>query len=178
MDEVVELFANRGAGAYFGERVSMLEHALQTAHFAREDHAPPDLIIAALLHDVGHLVEDVPDDIADWHADAKHEQVGGAWLAQRFGPEISNPVMLHVAAKRYLCAIDPDYLGQLSPASVMTLKLQGGPMSDAEMAAFEHERFHRDAVRIRKWDDRGKVAGLRTLALDRYRDLIEAATTR
>jgi len=178
MDEVIRLFATHGAGAYFGERVSMLEHALQAAHFAQQDHAPPDLVVAALLHDVGHLLEDVPDDIADWHVDARHEQVGGAWLAQRFGPEISDPVTLHVPAKRYLCAIDPDYFGRLSPASVVTLKLQGGPMSGSEVAAFEQQRFYPEAVQIRRWDDRGKVAGLRTLALDQYRDMVEAAATR
>jgi phosphonate degradation associated HDIG domain protein len=178
MDEVIALFGTRGADSYFGECVSMLEHALQAAHFAQQDDAPPDLVVAALLHDVGHLVEDVPDDIAEWHVDAKHEEVGGAWLAQRFGAEISDPVMLHVPAKRYLCAIDPAYLGELSPASVLTLTLQGGPMSGSEIAAFERQRFYRDAVRVRRWDDRGKVAGLRTLSLDQHRDLVEAAAAR
>lgn len=177
-DEVVALFAGRGGGAYFGERVSMLEHMLQAAHFAEQERAPAHLVVAALLHDVGHLVETVPDDIADWHEDAKHEEVGGAWLARRFGPNVSDPVRLHVPAKRYLCATEPSYFAQLSPASVITLKLQGGPMSTAEIGAFELEPHHSEAVRVRKWDDRGKVLNLSTRGLTEYRSLIEAVATR
>jgi phosphonate degradation associated HDIG domain protein len=173
VNEVFALFSRHGAGAYYGESVSMLEHALQAAHFAREDGAPPQLIVAALLHDVGHLLEDVPDDIAQWTQDAHHEAVGGAWLARRFGEAVSDPVRLHVPAKRYLCATDATYLQQLSPASVITLQLQGGPMSAAEMATFEAEPAYREAVRVRLCDDRGKVAGLQTASLASYRPLIE-----
>jgi phosphonate degradation associated HDIG domain protein len=172
-DDVFALFAHHGAGAYYGESVSMLEHALQAAHFAHDEGASPQLILAALLHDVGHLLEDVPDDIAEWTQDAQHEIVGGAWLARRFGEAVSDPVRLHVPAKRYLCATDATYLKQLSQASVITLKLQGGPMSVAEMAAFEAEPSYREAVRVRLCDDRGKVAGLRTASLASYRPLIE-----
>jgi phosphonate degradation associated HDIG domain protein len=173
-DEIAALFNRRGAEAYFGEQVSMLEHALQAAYFARGDGAPPPLVVAALLHDIGHLLEDVPDDINDWHVDAKHEEVGGAWLARNFGPEVWEPVALHVPAKRYLCATDPSYFARLSPASVLTLSLQGGPMSAAEVAAFESQRFFRDAVRIRQWDDRGKVGSFRAPGLEQYTQLIEA----
>jgi len=172
-DEIASLFAGRGSGVYFGENVSMTEHALQAAHFAREAAAPTPLIIAALLHDVGHLVVPVPDDLADWTHDARHEQIGGAWLGRRFGPEISEPVRLHVPAKRYLCAVDPGYFAALSPASIHTLKLQGGPMSDAEVAEFEARPYHAAAVKLRRWDDLGKVQGLRTPALEHYRAWIE-----
>jgi [1-hydroxy-2-(trimethylamino)ethyl]phosphonate dioxygenase len=153
-------------------------HALQAAHFAQQEEAPPRLVLAALLHDIGHLVEAVPADIAAWTVDARHEEVGSHWLARRFRPEIADPVRLHVAAKRYLCARDPNYLAKLSPASVLTLKLQGGPMSRREVVAFEAERFFRDAVRIRQWDDRGKVAGLTAPSLTEYRGLIEAECIR
>lgn len=129
IDEILALYARRGSEAYFGECVSMTEHGLQAAHFTREAGAAPALIVAALLHDVGHLVEDVANDLADWTTDAEHERVGGAWLARRFPPAVSEPVRLHVPAKRYLLATDADYLAMLSPASVVTLKLQGGPMS-------------------------------------------------
>lgn len=172
-DEVLGVFHNRGAGAYFGESVSMTEHALQAAHFAQADGAPPELVVAALLHDIGHLVDDVPSDIADWTADAHHERIGGHWLARRFGPGVSEPVRLHVPAKRYLLATDAGYFAKLSPASVITLRLQGGPMAPHEVARFETERFHQDAVRVRQWDDRGKVAGLRTPDLESYRALID-----
>jgi phosphonate degradation associated HDIG domain protein len=172
-DEVLALYGARGAGVYFGERVSMTEHGLQAAWFAHNEAAPESLVIAALLHDVGHLLEAVPDDIADWKADARHEELGARWLAQRFGPGISEPVRLHVPAKRYLCATDPHYLSQLSPASVHTLALQGGPMSAGEVQRFQNERYFREAVRVRLWDDQGKVAGLETPPLAAYVAMID-----
>jgi phosphonate degradation associated HDIG domain protein len=173
-DEILEIFSKRGADEYFGESVSMTEHALQAAYFAHAAGAPQSLIVAALLHDIGHLVEEVPSDLADWTFDAHHERVGGAWLARRFRPEVSEPVRLHVPAKRYLLATDAEYFAKLSPASVVTLKLQGGPMAAHEIAQFETERFYKDAVRVRQCDDQGKVAGLKTPGLGDYRALIEA----
>ena len=177
-DEILGLYQKRGPDAYFGESVSMIEHALQAAYFARTATAPPALVVASLLHDVGHLIDDVPSDIADWTTDAHHEEVGGRWLAQRFGPEVSEPVRLHVPAKRYLLATDAKYFAKLSPASIITLELQGGPMSAHEVAKFETERYYKDAVRVRQWDDQGKVAGLNTPGLDDYRTLIEAVCLR
>jgi gamma-butyrobetaine dioxygenase len=173
IDELAALYADRGLGSYFGEQVSMLEHGLQAAWFATQEGAPPAQVVAALLHDVGHLVVDVPDDIDDWHTDARHEDVGAAWLARHFGPEVTEPVALHVAAKRYLCAVDPTYRGRLSPASIITLGLQGGAMNDAEVAAFEARPFHRAAVRLRHWDDQGKLGGFSAPGFETYRPLIE-----
>ena len=174
-DEVLAIYGARGAGLYFGERMSMTDHGLQAAWFAQAQGAPEPLIIAALLHDIGHLLEAVPDDLAEWTADAHHEEVGARWLARRFGPQISEPVRLHVPAKRYLCATDRQYFERLSPASVHTLKLQGGPMSAQEARAFEGERYHQEAVRVRHWDDQGKVAGLTTPPLEAYRAMLNAA---
>jgi [1-hydroxy-2-(trimethylamino)ethyl]phosphonate dioxygenase len=171
-EEVLAVFSQRGAEAYYGEGVSMTEHCLQAAYFAQAAAAPPALVLAALLHDVGHLVEEVPDDLAEWTDDAHHEEVGGRWLANRFPPAVFEPVRLHVPAKRYLCATDTRYVSKLSPASVVTLKLQGGPMSAAEVAQFETERYHREAVQLRQWDDAGKVVGLVTPDLAYYRELI------
>ena len=167
-DEIFALFKQRGAAAYYGESVSMTEHMLQAAYFAQAEAAPAALVIAALLHDVGHLIETVPDDIADWKTDAHHEEVGSRWLAQRFPAAVSEPVRLHVPAKRYLCATDAAYFAKLSPASVITLKLQGGPMARAETARFEAESFYREAVRVRRWDDAGKVTGHVTPGLQHY----------
>ena len=172
-DELFSIYGEGGAAAYFGEAVSMIEHGLQAAHFAQASGASDALIIAALLHDVGHLIEPAAADIADWSTDAHHELTGSRWLAARFGPEGSEPVRLHVPAKRYLCAMDPAYVGKLSPASVVTLKLQGGPMSSAEIAAFEAEPYHREALQVRQWDDQGKIPGLRTPDLGYYRALID-----
>lgn len=174
IDEVFALYDRHGSEAYFGESVSMTEHGLQAAHFAREAGAGPALIVAALLHDVGHLVEDVAPDITDWTTDAGHERVGAAWLARRFPPQVSEPVRLHVPAKRYLLATDGGYRAKLSPASIVTLKLQGGPMSPEEAAQFETEPFHRESILIRRCDDRGKVVGLTTASLAEFAPMIEA----
>jgi [1-hydroxy-2-(trimethylamino)ethyl]phosphonate dioxygenase len=120
------------------------------------------------------LLDETPEDIAEHGVDAKHEEIGQAWLQKRFGPEVWKPVFLHVAAKRYLCATDAAYLGKLSSASVLSLKLQGGPMSETEGREFESRRFSREAVQLRRWDDLAKVQSLLTLTLRDYRDLIEA----
>ena len=173
VDDIGALFDTRGAGEYFGEKVSMSEHALQAAYFAGAAGAPPSLIIAALLHDIGHLIGGVPSDIADWTSDAHHEAIGSRWLAERFHPEVSEPVRLHVCAKRYLLATDDKYFAKLSPASVITLKLQGGPMATHEIAKFETEPFYQQAVLVRRWDDQGKAAGLATPAFADYRAVIE-----
>ena len=176
-DEVFAIYGARGGGAYFGERVTIVEHCLQAAWFAQVQAAPASLVVAALLHDIGHLLEAVPDDLAEWTRDAHHEEIGGRWLATRFDAGISEPVRLHVPAKRYLCATDAEYRRQLSTASVHTLKLQGGPMSSEETQAFEREPYYREAVRLRRWDDQGKVAGLKTPPLEAYLDLLNAAAS-
>jgi phosphonate degradation associated HDIG domain protein len=177
-DEIVAILDARGAAAYVGEPVSVLEHGLQAAHFARETGATDELVLAALLHDIGHVLGDAPDDIAAWHTDAHHEQIGSEWLARRFGPGVSEPVRLHVAAKRYLCATTPEYLAKLTPASRRTLELQGGPMSTDEVAGFKREAYCREAVRVRLWDDRGKIEGLVTAGLREYLGLIESLALR
>ena len=172
-DQIFTIFKERGQSAYLGEPVSQLEHALQAAHFAEQNHAPAPLIVAALLHDIGHLIEELPEDIAEQGIDARHEEIGHDWLMARFPPSVCDPVFLHVAAKRYLCATDTAYLGQLSPASVLSLKLQGGPMSPAEVSAFEEHEFFQQAVQLRRWDDQAKIEGLSTVPLSHYRELIE-----
>jgi [1-hydroxy-2-(trimethylamino)ethyl]phosphonate dioxygenase len=171
--DILALYQARGTDAYFGERVSMTEHALQTAHFARCAGAADSLVLASLLHDIGHLIEQVPERLEDWRRDAHHELSGAGWLAQRFPPAVAEPVRLHVPAKRYLCATDADYLSRLSPASVHTLRLQGGPLTAEALAAFAAEPFHAQALCVRRWDDQGKVAGLKTANLEDYVPLIE-----
>jgi len=174
-DEVLEIFAAKGEAAYYGEDVSQLEHALQAAQCAVRDRATEALVVAALVHDIGHLVEGAPEDIADQGVDARHEEVGQAWLAARFGKEVYEPAHLHVAAKRYLCATDAGYFGKLSAASVQSLALQGGPMTGEEVAAFEGNEFYREAVALRRWDDEAKIPGLVTPGLEEYRGMLEAA---
>lgn len=173
MNELVALFASPAARRMYDEEVTELDHALQTAALAHAEGAPDHLVAAALLHDVGHLVSDdnVPLD-EDLAEDFHHERVGARYLARWFGPEVTAPVALHVAAKRYLCAVEPGYLDDLSPSSARSLALQGGPMSPAEVEAFERLAHHEAATLVRRWDDRAKVAGLAVADLDAYRSLL------
>jgi [1-hydroxy-2-(trimethylamino)ethyl]phosphonate dioxygenase len=175
VDEILNLFCHKGHAAYFGEAVSQIAHALQTAHLAETAGASNALIVAALLHDVGHLLHGLSESIDQAGVDARHEDGGAAWLAKRFGPSVVDPVRLHVAAKRFLCATEPRYLDQLSPASLRSLALQGGPMNPAEIGAFQAEPFHLEAVALRRWDDHAKVPGLYVPGLEHYRQLLESA---
>jgi len=173
VDEIIGLFERRGGDAYFGEPVSQLEHALQTAFQAEQEGAPNALIAAALLHDIGHLLHKLPEDIADRGVDGRHEQVGAMWLARYFPAAVTEPIRLHVAAKRYLCSIDTEYKRQLSAASIQSLALQGGPMSDDEVREFEASAYAHEGLRLRQWDDRAKVVELKTPGLPQYQSLFE-----
>jgi phosphonate degradation associated HDIG domain protein len=167
LGEIRAAFARRGGDTY-GEGVSQLEHALQCAACAERDGAPPALIAATLLHDIGHLIHDLPQDVADQGIDTQHESLGSAFLSQHFGPAVSEPVRLHVAAKRYLATTEQGYCGLLSPASIQSLQLQGGLMSAEERSRFAAERFAEDAVRLRRWDDEGKIVGADTPGLAHF----------
>jgi phosphonate degradation associated HDIG domain protein len=171
-DEIVELFGRRGSGAYFGEAVSQEEHALQSAHLAREAGASDALVAAALLHDIGHLLHGLPETIADDGVDGRHEAAGATWLALHFPPEVAEPVRLHVAAKRYLCAVDAGYLAGLSPASRRSLELQGGAFTPEQAEAFERHPHFQATLQLRHWDDQAKVPALLVPGLDTYRQLL------
>ena len=149
-------FASEGAAEYLGEPVTQAAHMLQAAMLAEQEGAGDALIAAALLHDVGHFAEAMTGHELMTGTDTRHGEAGASWLAQWFGPEVTEPVRLHVAAKRYLCATEPDYLAALSPASVYTLGVQGGPMQGAELAEFETRPYAAAAIRVRRWDDRAK----------------------
>jgi gamma-butyrobetaine dioxygenase len=174
IDRILTLFREKGNGAYFGECVTETEHALQCAHLAEQSGAAPELIAAALLHDVGHLLHGLPEDVAERGVDGRHEEGGAAWLAGHFVPAVVDPVRLHVAAKRYLCVVEPDYLTGLSEASRQSLRLQGGAMSSEEVRRFEREPWFRSAVTVRRWDDTAKVRGLVVPPLEHYRDCLQA----
>jgi gamma-butyrobetaine dioxygenase len=180
VDEIMELFRRRGAAAYHGEAVSQTEHALQAAELAERAGAPDYLVVAALLHDVGHLLDglDEKEDLAGHRVDGRHEEVARAWLGRYFAPELTEPIRLHVAAKRYLCAVDPAYQAGLSPASTLSLTLQGGPMNQDERTRFESDPAAHDAVRLRRWDDAAKMPGLEVPGLEHYRIKLEAALVR
>ena len=175
IDRIFALFRTKGQGAYFGEAVTETEHALQCAHLAEQSGASDVLISAALLHDIGHLLHNLGENIAEQGHDARHEDGGADWLSAHFGRDVVDPVRLHVAAKRYLCAVEPGYLQALSPASKLSLDLQGGPFSAQETNEFEREPWFRSAVAVRRWDDGAKVAGLVVPDLDHYRSTLERA---
>jgi len=174
---ILDLFAAQGAREYMGEAVSMSQHMEQSAACAAADGAADSLVAAALLHDIGHFIGAHPIDALENGIDNHHETVGADYLQGHFPPAVSEPVRLHVAAKRYLCATDPAYLGRLSAASLNSLAVQGGPMSAAELRAFESNPYHRDAVRLRLYDDDGKVAGLTIRPVTDYRQLLESLVT-
>jgi gamma-butyrobetaine dioxygenase len=153
---IAELFASEGAADYLGEPVSQAAHMLQTAVLAEQAGAPASLVAAALLHDVGHFTGTVTGRDLMQGIDNRHSDQGAAWLAQWFGAQVTEPVRLHVDAKRYLCAVEPSYLALLSPASVYTLGVQGGPMPAHELAAFEATPYAQDACQVRRWDDQAK----------------------
>ena len=162
---VEELFVSARGQDYLGEAVTMAEHQLQAAALARAAGAPDALVGAALLHDVGHLL--------DGGTDRAHGEGGASWLAQWFGEEVTEPVRLHVAAKRYLVATEPSYRERLSPASVETLRHQGGPMGEREASAFRREPNARAAIALRRWDDQAKDPAAAAPPLDAYHELLE-----
>jgi 2-aminoethylphosphonate-pyruvate transaminase len=168
VDEIKSLFETYGGSLYGGEAVTQLEHALQTAMLAESEGADAALIVAALLHDVGHLLHDLPDDAPDAGVDDVHEELAYHWLRGHFGPAVTEPVRLHVDAKRYLCAVEPAYWASLSPVSQQSLELQGGTFTAEETRDFEKRPFFEQGVRLRRWDDQAKVVGLVTPSLNHF----------
>jgi phosphonate degradation associated HDIG domain protein len=174
VEHIGQLFVRHGHAPYEGARreaISALEHALQCAQLAEWAHADESLVAAAFLHDIGHFL--AAEAVArDDHVDDRHELLAIPFLAAGFDAAVTEPVRLHVQAKRFLVRVDTHYARQLSPASQHSLALQGGPMDDAEIDAFEELPFARDAVLLRRWDDQAKTPGRRTPSLDWYLALL------
>jgi predicted HD phosphohydrolase len=178
VDRIAHWFAVHGHVGSDGTRdapLTALEHALQCAQLAEFAHAESELIVAALLHDVGHFAghEAARDDFTEHDdTDDGHEMRAAAVLSPHFERGVVEPIRLHVEAKRYLTAIDPSYLASLSPAAMHSLSLQGGPMTVAERRRFELQPFADEAVLLRRWDDLAKVPGRATPSLDYYLALV------
>jgi phosphonate degradation associated HDIG domain protein len=179
IEEIVDLYETWGQNRY-DESVSQLAHALQTAALAEADGAPDALVGAALLHDVGHVLHLAESGgvVTGYDVDPRHEAVGSRYLAALFPPAVTGPVALHVAAKRYRCAVEPGYAAALSEGSTRSLGRQGGAMSRAECEAFESRSGFGAAVLLRGWDDGGKVDGRDVASLDHYRTLLQRLSAR
>jgi predicted HD phosphohydrolase len=174
VDFILGLFACRGAEEYMGEPVCMSQHMEQSAACAVADNATDELVIALLLHDIGHFVGDFPVEALENGINNCHEDAGADFLAPYFSKAVTEPIRLHVMAKKYLCAVDDEYINRLSDASVNSLNAQGGPMTTAEVKAFESNPHHLAAVKARHYDDDGKVSGLDIRPIKDYRSLLES----
>lgn len=169
---LIRIYKEKGPHQYGLTGVTQLEHALQGAQLAERDGCPPHLIVATLLHDVGHMVHELGEEPAAAGVDDLHQRMGADFLSQWFSEEVCRPVRLHVAAKRYLCRAEAGYMEKLSDDSMRSLRLQGGAMSDEEVKRFCITAGHEDAVQLRRYDDQAKIAGLQTPGIEHFIDLM------
>jgi len=178
VNEILSLFESKGNRAYEGEGVSQLEHALQSAHRAEQDGAAPELICAALLHDIGHLINDRGETPTLRGEDDLHQYMALPFLRPAFPEAVLGAIRLHVDAKRYLCAIRPGYREALSEDSKRSLALQGGVFAPAQAERFIRQPFAADAVKVRLWDDAAKVPGLPTPGLAHFEAILRTVARR
>jgi len=170
VDKIINKYQTNNS-LYIGEKVTITEHMVQTAMLAEQNHSSESLICACLLHDYGHFIIEDPDHLVSKSMDGKHEDIAFNFLKNYFKPEIFEPIKLHVQAKRYLCR-NKSYWNVLSEDSKVSLKLQGGIMSDNEVKKLASLKFHDDAILLRKYDDNGKIPNIKMKKIDEYRDLI------
>ena len=185
IERLQKLFEYGAAKSYGSQEIGMCDHMLRTAALAKQDNAPDTLVAAALLHDVGHFLVDYSPTYEDArHAamldasrDKRHEVVGAAFLKPFFGPAITEPIRLHVSAKRYLSAVDPNYQKGLTATTQHTLKLQGGPMTAAEVADFRSNPYGEASARLRRYDDDSLCSRTPIQEFSYYRPLLIASLT-
>lgn len=178
LPDIRALFDRLGGRMYAGEPVTQLEHALQTADSAECAGADAALITAALLHDLGHLLNDRGETPTARGIDDVHQYAALPFLRQLFDDDVLEPIRLHVDAKRYLCATEPDYYEALSPDSKRSLALQGGRYDTVAALAFAAQTGAARAVALRRWDDAAKTAGRTTPAFAHFAAIMEAAVRR
>lgn len=178
VDRLEALFAAIVRESYLGENVTIGDHMLQCAALAEGEGAPEALVAAALLHDVGYYLDPAPDADNEARPLKRHDTAAGRALAPLLPAAAVEPIRLHVEAKRYLCAVEPSYYERLSEASKHTMRLQGGVLSEAEAAAFGTGPHAADAVRVRRWDEAGKVPGAAVPGFGHYRPLLERLVAR
>ena len=180
MEGLLAVLVERGVDWCYDEEISQLQHAVQSALLARSEQGTSVAVAAALLHDIGHfLMADAAQDERNQDRDLRHEIVGANWLSQAFLPEVTEPVRLHVPAKRYLCATETGYWDDLSEGSKISLRKQGGPMKPTEVEAFAKLPACDAAVELRRIDDRAKLVGLATPPVEDFaQDLLKALIPR
>ena len=172
-EEIIEIFRKKGGEDYAGEEITQLEHACQAAQLAEQNGYDDEVILAAFLHDLGHLLSDDEEDDMDGFGVKDHEGVGAEYLQQRgFSEKVTTLVKSHVAAKRYLCFANKRYFDNLSEASRMTLAFQGGPMTEAEAKAFEQNPLKNLIIKMRTWDEEAKEIGVPVPDLQVYREMM------
>ena len=156
LTDLIEIYAGRATGLYGLTLVNQLAHAVQSAHHARAQGLKASVVVAALLHDMGHMIHQLGEHPAAMGIDDQHEVIGAHWLERYFGEDVTEPIRLHVAAKRYLCTVEDDYFGKLSKDSIESLALQGGQMSALEVTDFQQSAYWKDAVALRRIDEIAK----------------------
>ena len=174
VDHIEDVFKRRGAESYLGEQVTMAQHMLQTAQCAEKAGADDSQIVAALLHDIGHYKNEIPETSLAKGVDNFHEEAGANFLEDYFPLSVVEPIRQHVSAKRYLCAVKSDYFEHLSAASVHSLNLQGGPMNEDEVREFEKNDYLEQCLNLRYWDDDAKDPERVHPAFSYYRSLVES----
>jgi phosphonate degradation associated HDIG domain protein len=178
LDAIFSLLESLGRKQYGEEAVSQLQHALQAASLAEAEGASSTLITAALFHDIGHITDPEFEAAMARNEERWHEDVGADFLSDLFGANVTDPVRMHVPAKRYLCAVDGDYFAKLSPASVKSLAMQGGAFERDEARTFISQPHASEAIKLRRWDDRAKDPDLATADLSHFRSYAIAALKR
>ena len=173
IEKIIDKFQNNKS-LYIGEKVTIAEHMIQSAMMAEKIKSKDTLICSCLLHDYGHFILDDPDELVREKKDGKHEDVGYEYLKKYFKEEIVEPIKNHVLAKRYL-ARDQKYFNILSPASITSLKLQGGLMSDDEAQTFEKNKYFKDSIKLRRFDEAAKNEGVKIKDIIEYKSLLQAS---
>lgn len=175
IETLCDIYATKGLETFEGDRrVTQTSHGLQAAMIAEAEGASPEMVAAALLHDIGRIINPRDREITDSGGNARHEVVGQKYLEPWFGDAVTMPIRWHVAAKRYLVATDPAYAGRISPGSTRSMKGQGGVFSEAEAAVFLAQPFAEEGVLLRRWDDRAKLPDAETPPFEHFVGYLES----
>lgn len=172
VQEIFSLYEKHGAGEYAGEKVTQLQHMVQAGELAKQAGYDDEVILAAFLHDIGHILETEHEQM-DGFGTVDHEKVGADFLRERgFSERLARLVENHVSAKRYLTFKDDSYYKSLSDASKKTLEYQGGRMNAAEAKEFEEDELFHEFIAMRKWDEQAKEEDLKLEPIDYYKNLM------